>query len=110
MESLEENSRTLASTNCASISCPALLDRAYNATDLEEQLNSATRNFLNDTSNNNLDPERPKLSPIFKWYKPDFTQNQTLYEFINQFIDTPIKSAAKRSYTDYNWNLNDVQE
>lgn len=95
--------------NCASISCPALINEAYTAEKLDAQLTEATKMFLNSESKNILDPEKPKLSPIFSWYKSDFTKDQSLVEFINKFTEEPIKESAQISKTDYDWNLNDIE-
>ena len=96
--------------NCASVSCPSLMNEAYTADKLEEQLNKAGRVFLNDNSKNKLDPDNPQLSPLFSWYKPDFTKDQSLIEFVNKFLDEPINDNANVSKTDYDWNLNDIKE
>lgn len=96
--------------NCASISCPALLDQAFTAKNLNQQLDSATKAFLYDKSKNNIDPNKPSLSQIFTWYKPDFTDDQTIIEFVNKFIENPISNSVKVSKTEYDWNLNDIRE
>jgi len=105
-----EDPRIHFAVNCASVSCPALQDKAFTAPDLEAQLNQATRDFLYNKSKNDLDPDNPKLSPIFSWFKSDFTKGQSVIEFVNKYIDTPIKKSANVSKTEYDWNLNDVQE
>jgi len=43
----------------------------------------------------------------FKWFKKDFEQNGTLIDFLNQYSDIIISESAKKSFKDYNWNLND---
>lgn len=96
--------------NCASISCPALLNEAYVAEKLDMQLQEAGIAFLNDNLKNKIDSKNPKLSPIFSWFKSDFTKGQSLIEFVNQFIDEPIAESAKVSKTDYDWNLNDIKD
>jgi len=92
---------------CASISCPKLQNKAFTAVDLELQLTNATKEFLTDTSKNELLKDRIKLSKIFKWFKKDFEQNGTLIDFLNQYSDIIISESAKKSFKDYNWNLND---
>jgi len=92
---------------CASISCPKLKNKAFTAVDLEVQLTNATKEFLTDTSKNELSKDRIKLSKIFKWFKKDFEQNGTLIDFLNQYSDIIISESAKKSFKDYNWNLND---
>ncbi|MGB0980787.1 MAG: DUF547 domain-containing protein [Winogradskyella sp.] len=92
---------------CASISCPKLQNEAFIASTLNEQLTNATKEFLTDTSKNKLSKERIKLSKLFKWFKKDFEQNGSLIHFLNQYSTIKILDTAKRSYTTYNWGLND---
>ncbi len=92
---------------CASMSCPKLRQEAYTASKLDEQLQEQTVQFLLDSSRNEIDPERPRLSKIFSWYKGDFTKEGSLVEWLNQYLDTPIRSKAKVSFQRYDWGLND---
>jgi len=92
---------------CASISCPKLQNEAFTASNLETQLTKATKEFLNDVSKNELTKDHIKLSKIFKWFKKDFEHDGDLIDFLNQYSDVKISSAAKKSFKDYNWNLND---
>ena len=92
---------------CASVSCPKLQNTAFIASNLDEQLTNATKEFLADTSKNELSKEKIKLSKIFKWFKKDFEQNGSIIDFLNQYSEVTISSSAKKIYKDYNWNLND---
>ena len=91
---------------CASVSCPKLQNKAFTASNLEMQLSNATKEFLADTSKNKLSKDKIELSKIFKWFKKDFEQNDNLIDFLNQYSEVSISNAAKRSYTNYNWDLN----
>lgn len=93
--------------NCASVSCPKLLNESYNAKNLDEQLDNQTRYFLNDSGKNKLSKDKTYLSKIFSWYKKDFTENGTLIDFINDYSEVKIKAKAEIEYLDYNWNLNE---
>ena len=64
--------------NCASYSCPKLSNRAYTLERLEEQLEAATKEFVNDTRRNRIDTAYAEISEIFKWYKADFTEAGSL--------------------------------
>ncbi|MEH1006147.1 DUF547 domain-containing protein [Winogradskyella sp. ECml5-4] len=92
---------------CASVSCPKLQNTAFTASNLDAQLTHATKEFLADTSKNELSKDNIKISKIFKWFKKDFEQDGSLIDFLNQYSDITISESAKKSYTDYNWNLND---
>ena len=92
---------------CASISCPKLQNTAFTASKLEDQLTNATKEFLADTTKNELSEEQIKISRIFKWFKKDFETNGSLIDFLNQYSDVKISNSAKKSFKDYDWNLNE---
>ncbi|WP_313111740.1 DUF547 domain-containing protein [Aequorivita sediminis] len=94
--------------NCASISCPKLLNEAFTANKVEQQLERVTNEFIN-SKENNISISEAKISSIFKWYKNDFLVNEKkdLIGFINQYSKVKINSNATISYLDYNWNLNE---
>lgn len=91
--------------NCASVSCPKLLNVAFFAHTLESQLHSATINFVNEQ--NTLSSKRLELSKIFKWFQEDFEKNGTLIDFLNDYSPIKIDSKAKIKFKEYNWALND---
>jgi len=93
--------------NCASFSCPRLLNEAYTAEKLEAQLAQMTKDFLSDTQKNQLSENEIKLSKIFKWFKGDFTKQGTLIEFLNQYASVKIAPDANISHLDYSWDLNE---
>ena len=92
---------------CASFSCPKLQNEAFTALNLETQLTNATKEFLADTNRNEISRDRIKISKIFNWFSKDFKQNSSLIDFINLYSDVQVSSNAKKSFMDYNWDLND---
>lgn len=103
------DARFHAAINCASYSCPVLRNEAYVADKLDEQLEDATRKFINDSRRNKLSPDNPKLSSYFKWYSGDFKDYAgSVRAFINKYADTKIKEDADFDYLDYDWRLNDA--
>ncbi len=93
--------------NCASISCPKLMRYAFQPGKLDEQLNQAAKAFINNTAKNTIKKSSLTISPVFEWYVADFTENQSLIEYINQYSTIRVATDAKINYTPYNWNLND---
>ncbi len=93
--------------NCASVSCPPLLNEAFTAEKLESQLNKVALAFVNDRQRNRISADRTELSSIFSWFKEDFTKNGTLIDFLNSYSKVKIKADAKISFLDYNWALNE---
>ncbi|WP_276374732.1 DUF547 domain-containing protein [Chryseolinea sp. H1M3-3] len=93
---------------CASKSCPALLNEAYEATKLEDQLSERSKAFLTDPSRNKISSDQPQLSMIFKWYAMDFNDDgKTVIDFVNRYSPVKVKATATVQYLDYDWNLND---
>ncbi|MBN08803.1 MAG: hypothetical protein CMC79_00295 [Flavobacteriaceae bacterium] len=91
--------------NCASISCPKLLNSAYLPNKLTEQLNIAVKLFLADTTKNIIKEENLLLSKIFFWFKKDFGSRKDLLNFISTYSEIEIKNP-KIKYMNYDWELN----
>lgn len=95
--------------NCASISCPPLQRVAFQAVQLDEQLEAATVNFLNDKSVNRVDPNSNRLlvSKIFDWYGEDFDDVTAFILSKMQGVESS-NQAFKLDYLDYDWGLNQL--
>jgi len=102
-----EEPRIHFAINCASVSCPPLLNEAFVAANLENQLTRVTTTFINDPSRNKISSQSAQLSSIFSWFKGDFTKKGTLIEFLNRYSKVKISPNARISFLDYNWNLNE---
>lgn len=94
--------------NCASVSCPKLLDEAYTAARINEQLERVTNEFINGDKNE-IAANNPKLSSIFKFYPKDFEVNgePNIIGYVNKYSNTKINPNATIQYLEYDWNLND---
>lgn len=93
--------------NCASYSCPNLLNEAYTEKNLQSQLESAAKSFINDKTKNSITPNKIEISSIFDWFTGDFKNEGTLIAFLNKYSMVKIDKNAKISYKVYNWNLNE---
>ena len=93
--------------NCASYSCPPILNKAFTAEKMEEQLNFLAKRFINDPTRNTITANSVEISKIFDWFSKDFKQNGSVIDFLNQYSETKISANAKVRYKDYNWELND---
>ncbi|WP_340064577.1 DUF547 domain-containing protein [Ascidiimonas aurantiaca] len=91
---------------CASFSCPKLQNHAFTAQDIEKQLTQATEDFLKDAQKNRFSENSAEISLIFKWFAKDFKKNGSIIDFLNQYLDTPIKENSKVSFLPYDWDLN----
>ncbi len=94
--------------NCASVSCPKLLDEAYTASKINEQLDTVTSEFIN-SDKNDISKDSPKFSKIFDFYTSDFTVDgkKDLIGYINKYSKTKIKPNATYTFKEYDWNLNE---
>ena len=97
--------------NCASKSCPPLLNEPYESNILENQLDNQARKFINDPKNTFFKGDTLFISKIFKWFKEDFSDNPLL--FIQQYASIELKEKLNLKkgsmtikYLDYDWSLN----
>ena len=89
--------------NCAARSCPPLLNTAFTASNLENLLEIATKNFIN-SRNNVIKENKAEISSIFDWYREDFGP---IIPYLNRYSNIKIKDNARISYLTYDWSLND---
>ena len=110
--------------NCASIGCPALLDEAFVADKLDQQLLESTERFLQDRRRNrfNVKTGTLEVSSIFDWYEVDFTRGWRGYDSLDDFfhihadwiVDEGQDSERLRGgglrfeFLDYDWTLNSL--
>lgn len=100
---------------CASWSCPELLNQAYTADKLKQQLETQARAFLADASKNNQRIEGGKLrvSKIFDWAEDELdTYPGGIRGLIKDYGPATVVNAAnfanvKWKYRDYDWSLNE---
>ncbi|KZX58316.1 hypothetical protein A3709_02300 [Halioglobus sp. HI00S01] len=99
---------------CASMSCPILQSEAYTVQALDQQLDSAARQFINDEARNKFWPDegRAELSSIFKWFEEDFvTAAGSVQAYVASYVEgdfAPLlrEKKLKVEYLDYDWSLN----
>ncbi|WP_420320472.1 DUF547 domain-containing protein [Flagellimonas sp.] len=95
--------------NCASYSCPKLLNVPFTAKSMERLLSKTAVDFVNDKTRNRFGNGTAQLSRIFKWYKDDFTEKGKLLDYINQYLENPVGKDAKVEFLDYDWSLNEAK-
>lgn len=94
--------------NCASYSCPKLLNSAFEASTLHKQLDKSAVDFINDSTKNIITPNALILSSILNWYGTDFTKTGiSKIDFLNKYSKTKINNTASVEYLKYNWLLNE---
>ena len=101
---------------CASRSCPKLLNRAYVADRLEQQLRTNTRDFFADPDNFRYDAQRGRfwLSSIMDWFAEDFGRTEgAQLRYLSAYLpdakarQTAAAGRGSISYLPYDWGLND---
>jgi len=99
-----KDARVHFAVNCAAKSCPALLNQAWTASNLESNFERQTKSFINNPQFNEISPKSAKVSQLFNWYANDFGDVKA---FINKYANTQLKSNAKIDFMEYNWKLNE---
>lgn len=94
---------------CAAMSCPKIQRFAYTADELDEQLDTAGRTFLNDPYRNEISADSVKLSKLLDWYWGDFKDT---YPDRHALIDkyyagADVPASTEIEFLDYDWALND---
>lgn len=104
-----DDARIHFAVNCASVSCPPLLDVAFEAKTLDQQLDQQAKRFINDPSRNKISENKLKLSKIFTWFSGDFTDKKPIKEWIRQYSDTEFAKDPEIEYLDYDWGINGLR-
>jgi hypothetical protein len=93
--------------NCASVSCPNLLNEAFTEAKLEQQLKAVSKSFINDKTKNTITANKIEVSKIFDWFGADFKSKGSVIDFLNQYSTTKISTNAQVNFKEYNWGLNE---
>lgn len=105
-----KDARIHAAINCASFSCPKLLNEAYTPSRLDNQLDAAMRNFVNDPLRNKITAEKARISEIFKWFKSDFERDAgSVRGFLNQYSKVKLNDKTNIDHLEYSWMLNEAK-
>ena len=104
---------------CASVSCPALRNNAYEADKLDRQLQEQAVEFLRDNERNSFDIKNKEadLSKIFDWFGEDFGKSdEEILEYVSTFLSGDVREDINQnlnswsiSYKKYDWNLNEIK-
>jgi hypothetical protein len=111
--------------NCASFSCPVLASEPYEADQLDQLLNEATKNFLEDEQRGLNFAQRKAyfgfgdevedvyVSKIFNWFGEDFIKSHgSVIAFIRAHVSEKVKQRLTKledkdlRFLDYDWSIN----
>ena len=97
--------------NCAAKSCPPLRSEPFLAEKLDQQLDDATRTFINNPKSYRLEGRNLHVSRIFKWFSEDFDEDALGFyvKYANEELKKKLETNLKKiniKYLAYDWSLN----
>lgn len=99
--------------NCASVGCPNLQPEAFTGQRLQQQLDSAAKEFVNSNQGVSIKNGKIGLSKIYSWFQKDFGGSEAkVRAHISKYLIAD-KAAAFRAAGQvddyfYDWTLNDT--
>ena len=107
------DNRVHYAVNCASVSCPNLLQKAFRGSGLNRALNNAARAYVNHPRGVAITDGRVVVSTIYKWYQVDFGGNEAgvlahLKEYAKPELAAALCGVTRIDRYDYDWDLNDI--
>ena len=108
-----KDARVHFAVNCASVGCPPLIKKVYEAKSLNDVLDSNIRKAFKTSRHFSLKGTNLQLTHLFKWYKTDFEEDSgSVQKFLQKYLDANTGAAvdkAKIQFIKYDWNLNRPQ-
>ncbi len=97
--------------NCASIGCPNLPTKAWEAATLDTVLDAAARAYVNHPRGVTATEKGLRISKIYKWYREDFGDSDEgvidhILEYADPELAEAIRANPKISGHEYDWDLN----
>ncbi|MFC7291222.1 DUF547 domain-containing protein [Hirschia litorea] len=102
--------------NCASLGCPNLLKKAWEAQSLDVDLNQAASNYINHPRGVSVREDgRLVVSKIYDWFSEDFGGSQVgeimhFMKFASPELVSHLSAETMIKSYRYDWSLNDVKE
>jgi hypothetical protein len=99
--------------NCASISCPNLIDRAYTADQMDALLEANAIAYVNHPRGAEMRGGTLTASSIYNWFQADFSGSETsvlahLRKYARPELLRDLKFAIDIDSYDYDWSLNEA--
>ena len=107
-----DDPRVHYAVNCASIGCPNLQSKAWEAETLDAELDKAARDFVNHPRGVTIRKDgRLKVSSIYKWFRKDFGDTEEgvvehVLAYAEPELAAQIQANPKIADYDYDWSLN----
>ena len=100
--------------NCASMSCPNLMAKAFTGASLDKMLTQGARDYINHPRGVRVSGSKIYLSRIYNWYRSDFgATDAELFRHLAKYAAPALKAQIERVDTiagyDYDWSLNEAK-
>ena len=89
--------------NCGAASCPLI--RFYEVKKVEEQLNLATRVYLESDVKYNMLANTVSVPAIMNWFEDDFNGEEGILNFLKKFKIIPKNAHPKIQFKEYDWTI-----
>jgi hypothetical protein len=99
----EREPRIHFALNCGAESCP--LVRPYSRADVDDELDRATRSYLDATVEYDPDAGRVVLPKVFRWFRGDFGGASGILAFLRRYDQLPAEAAPRFRYREWDWSL-----
>ena len=99
----EREPRIHFALNCGAESCPLI--RPYSRTDVDVEIDQATRAYLDNTVEYDAKNDRVILPKVFRWFRGDFGGKRGIYGFLRQYEQLPPAVSPRFSYREWDWSL-----
>ncbi|WP_340098475.1 DUF547 domain-containing protein [Salinibaculum salinum] len=87
--------------NCGAESCPAI--RAYTLDAIDDQLDMATRAYLDATVRYDPDTDRVRVPRVMGWYRSDFGGKRGIRTFLQEYDAIPVGASPEISFLSWDW-------
>ncbi len=104
--------------NCAAVSCPPLIPRAYLGATLQTQLDERVKAFVGNDFHFNVPVEEGgrrvvHINQVLNWFKEDFGDIDGIRRFLAGYATGDARAAledpaSEISFMEYDWTLNDA--
>jgi hypothetical protein len=100
--------------NCASMSCPNLMVKAFTAANLDRMLTQGARDYVNHPRGVRVDNGKVYLSQIFEWYRKDFGASEAdvlthVAGYAEPGLKAQLRGVTRVADYSYDWSLNEAK-
>ena len=88
--------------NCGAESCPAI--RAYRPGDVDDQLDAATRLYLEETAEYDPGSGVARIPRVFLWYRGDFGGGDDIRRFLREYGVVPDGADPTLRHRPWDWS------